>query len=382
MSTLQQKVIENLHNEVEALRNELAVMKKNQKESVKNEEKNGRKRKGDEDGESSSAKKPAPEPENFFSKMSKTADSRTANSDQLNIKARKFVLKHVFKNVSTMAENIKYKSSTEEYYSVLWHFCIERTKDFFAVYLYCDRQKNKEWSIDTEFEICFLHPNGNSIRRTRPYRFKETSGVKFNNFIAWQEMEKAYLDNDELTVEIRVQITKVEGVYGENLRNFDDEECSDVTLVVNDRKFHVAKLYLSSHSPYFKTMFLGGFEESKKSEIELSGVDADDLQKYLEALYGEDVIDEMTVEGILRLADMYDTKILAQKCAKFLQESSKKTLQKKLEMAVKYNLHDLKNKYLSEIKTIADVRSVVPGCISQMDSSLTAILLEKVLALV
>ncbi|EGT41405.1 hypothetical protein CAEBREN_00925 [Caenorhabditis brenneri] len=120
MSTPQEKVIENLHNELEALRNEMAEIKKNQKESVKDEEKNGRKRKADEDGESSSAKKPAPEPENVFSNMPKPADEHAANSDQLNTKARKFVLKHVFKNVSTMAENIKYKSSTEEYYSVLW----------------------------------------------------------------------------------------------------------------------------------------------------------------------------------------------------------------------------------------------------------------------
>ena len=54
-------------------------------------------------------------------------------------------------------------------------------------------------------------------------------------------MEKEFLLNDELIVEIRVKITKMTGieVY---LREFNDEECSDVALVVNSNKFHVSKL--------------------------------------------------------------------------------------------------------------------------------------------
>ncbi|CAL2033932.1 unnamed protein product [Caenorhabditis brenneri] len=303
--------------------------------------------------------------------MSENADAHTANSNQINTKTH--VLKYVFKNVSTMVQNRNYNSSTEEYFGVPWHICIKRIKDYLAVYLYCDRPKNeKEWSIEIEYKIQVFHPNGKSTCKTGNYCFKEATGRGWPTFLKWETMENEYLVNDELIVEVLLKTMKVTGIYGENLRNFDDEECSDVTLVVNDRRFHVARLYLCTHSLYFKTMFLGRFEESKKSEIELNGVDADDLQKYLEVLYGEDAIDEMTVEGILSLADIYDTKILFQKCEKFLLESSKKTLKKKLEMAMRYNLNELKNKCLSEIKTVEDIREVVPEYINQMDPSFMA----------
>ncbi|CAL2033933.1 unnamed protein product [Caenorhabditis brenneri] len=383
MSTRQQNAIENLHNEVKALRSDIAEIKKNQEEFVKNKEENGRKRKRDEDGESSSAKKPAPVPEKVKSNIPDTDDSLTANSGQLTTKTYKFELKHVFKNVSKMVENIDYNGSTEEYYSIPWYISIKRMNDYLAVYFNCDRQNNeKEWSIDADYKIHVFHPNGNSVCKTSSYCFKKASGWGWHTFMTWETMKKEYLVNDELIVEVRVEKTKTSGIYEENLRNFDDEECSDVALVVNDRKFRVAKLYLSSHSPYFKSLFLSSFKESKQSEVKLNGIDADDLQKYLEALYGEDAIDELTVEGILQLADMYVTKILIQKCEKFLLESSTKTLKKKIEMAVSYHLSELKNKCLSEIKTIEDIRSVVPECIEQMDPSVMGALFKKTLSLV
>ncbi|CAL2033937.1 unnamed protein product [Caenorhabditis brenneri] len=123
----------------------------------------------------------------------------------------------------------------------------------------------------------------------------------YSNFMSWQELEKEYLVNNELIVEVHVLIIKTMGTCKENLRNFDGEGCSDVTLVVNDRKFYAAKLYLSAHSSYFKSLFLSGVDKSKKSEMELNGVDANDLQKYLEALYGEDAID--VVPGCINQMD-------------------------------------------------------------------------------
>ncbi|KAF1746505.1 hypothetical protein GCK72_022961 [Caenorhabditis remanei] len=84
------------------------------------------------------------------------------------------------------------------------------------------------------------------------------------------------------------------GVYKENLRSFDRtmEECSDIVLSIHNAKFFVSKLYLATHSPYFKVLFLGKFNEANKTEIKLSGIDSDDFQNYLEVLYGEQAINE------------------------------------------------------------------------------------------
>ncbi|CAL2033920.1 unnamed protein product [Caenorhabditis brenneri] len=88
-------------------------------------------------------------------------------------------------------------------------------------------------------------------------------------------------------------------------------------------------------------------------------------------LYGEDALDDGTVKGILHLTDMYDTKNLTEKCEKYLLGVSKKSSKQKLEMSVKYNLSKLKEKCLSEIKTLEDIRSVLPARLDDMDHSLT-----------
>ncbi|CAO4367561.1 unnamed protein product [Caenorhabditis nigoni] len=121
------------------------------------------------------------------------------------------------------------------------------------------------------------------------------------------------------------------------------QQFSDVILKVDDRKFYVSKLYLSSHSSYFATLFLGKkFQESEKSEIELKDVNPQDFQYYLEVLYGENGIDDQTVLGILSVADMLDTPLSVKKCEEFLVNESKMELNKKIELAGNYRLEELK----------------------------------------
>ncbi|KAF1766876.1 hypothetical protein GCK72_006834 [Caenorhabditis remanei] len=182
---------------------------------------------------------------------------------------------------------------------------------------------------------------------------------------------------------MHVKIEKTTGVYKDNLRSFDEttEEFSDVVLVVNDEKFYVLKKFLAAHSSYFKALFLGHFQESKESEIKLTGIDADDFQNYLEGLYGEYSIDEFTVEGILMVADMYDTPSVIRKCEQFLLKESKKSLKKKLQMAMKYHLDALNKQCRKEIKSIDDIKSVLPGDIRDLDPSIMAEFLEIALSI-
>ncbi|KAF1766899.1 hypothetical protein GCK72_006857 [Caenorhabditis remanei] len=205
----------------------------------------------------------------------------------------------------------------------------------------------------------------------------------WEKFIEWAEMEKDFLVDDMLTVETHVKIGKTTGIYKDNLRSFDEtmEEFSDVVLVVNEQKFYVLKLYLSVQSSYFNALFLGQFRESKKSEVKLTGVDADDFQNYLELLYGDDSIDEFTVEGLLLVGDMYDTAMVIRKCEQFLLKESKKTLKKKLELSTRYSLEALKKKCLAEIKSIGDLQAVLPENVQDLDKSIMGELLEKSISL-
>ncbi|CAP29711.1 Protein CBG10283 [Caenorhabditis briggsae] len=162
--------------------------------------------------------------------------------------------------------------------------------------------------------------------------------------------------------------------FGEDMKQF-----SDVTLKVKERKFYISKLYLSSHSPYFATLFLGRFQESEKSEIELKDVNPQDFQYYLEVLHLENGIDDDTVQGILSVAYLFDTPIIVKKCEKFLLEKSKKGLKEKLEMAGNYRMEGLKKHCLDEIKSKADIRSVIPADPMEMDPKNLAELFKKAL---
>ncbi|PIC49278.1 hypothetical protein B9Z55_007935 [Caenorhabditis nigoni] len=154
------------------------------------------------------------------------------------------------------------------------------------------------------------------------------------------------------------------------LRNFDDDvakKFSDVCLMAGKQKFYVSKLFVASHSTYFESLFLGNFQESQKSEIELKEIDSEDFQNFLEVLYGESAINDDTVEGILNLADMYDAKTAIRRCEEFLLEKSKNSIKFKFTLAVKYKLDALKKKCYSELKTTAEIRELVPAKADDFD---------------
>ncbi|CAP36092.1 Protein CBG18694 [Caenorhabditis briggsae] len=123
------------------------------------------------------------------------------------------------------------------------------------------------------------------------------------------------------------------------------------------------------HSLYFKTLFLGKFEESEKSEIELKDIGSWDFQNFLDLIYGEAFVDDDTVMGILKLADMYDSKTARFRCQDFLIEHSSRSLNEKFQLSLQFKLDGLKKKFLSEVKTYNDLRYVIPSNHSDLDTS-------------
>ncbi|CAL2034383.1 unnamed protein product [Caenorhabditis brenneri] len=159
------------------------------------------------------------------------------------------------------------------------------------------------------------------------------------------------------------------------------ERVSDVVLVVRNQKFYVSKYTLASHSAYFNALFLGPYKEANMPEITLHGVDPFDIQNYLEFLYLQPSITDETVEGLLLLADQYDTGILKEKCEDFLIKDSKKSLKKKFKMFLKYNC--TMDKIVNEMKTAKDVKEAIDGeDVCEMDQKLLAKLLVKMASFV
>ncbi|KAF1767453.1 hypothetical protein GCK72_007412 [Caenorhabditis remanei] len=306
-------------------------------------------------------------------------------SSNISTTGKYFVLKHVFKNVSSLKHSDLMYSEIEEHFGVPWRILILRSKEQFAIFLSRGAEMaERKMSFDVEYEVKFLSINTRKWS-TKKRDFFQNSKTKKGSpeVLEYVVLREDFLADDKLIAEIHVKIEKTAGFYKDNLRVFDEtmEEFSDVVLVVNEEKFYVLKKFLAVHSSYFKSLFLGQFQESKKSEITLTGIDADDFQNYLELLYGDNSIDEITVEGILMVADMYDTPLVIRKCEEFLLEKSKKTLKKKLQMSMKYHLEALKKQCLDSIKSVSAIRSVMPRDGTDLDPSIMRELLEKSLAL-
>ncbi|PIC48881.1 hypothetical protein B9Z55_007697 [Caenorhabditis nigoni] len=282
--------------------------------------------------------------------------STVTNNNRANMTYEKrFKLKHVFKNVKKFKENKNNYSVKEDHYNVKWSMYVVRKNHHIGFYVHCEPiDPSKEWSIQTNLELKIVRENQNDVVETGSHCYQIECGVGRQKFLGWEEMKKWYLVDGNLTVEAKVTIVETTGLRKKNIRKFDEsqKDVSDVILVVRNTKFYVSKMFLASQSSVFKALLLGNFKESGQSEVVLNGMDPGDFHYFLEVLYGESAIDDINVEDIALLADMYDAQTAIRKCEEFLLKESKKTIEMKLTIATRYHLEDLEEKCMSDIKNI------------------------------
>ncbi|CAO4367455.1 unnamed protein product [Caenorhabditis nigoni] len=265
-----------------------------------------------------------------------------------------FTLKYQFKDVRNLKVDQERHGPKKYHFGVKWRINIEKWDDRLAIFIHANLTDNQEIHADCTMKM--LSRNKEKIELESGNILFRGAGDQFwYSFIAWEVLKDEFLNDGKLEVEVQLKITKMVGFEKrEDLRSFGEEvkQFSDVILKVEDRKFYVSKLYLSSQSPYFATLFLGQFQESGKSEIELKDVNPQDFQYFLEIIYAEDAIDDYTVERILQIADMYETPLAIKKCEAFLMKKLKMELKQKLELAERYRLEELKKKYLIQFNRL------------------------------
>ncbi|ULU07967.1 hypothetical protein L3Y34_019194 [Caenorhabditis briggsae] len=316
-------------------------------------------------------------------------------------------------------EDIGYYCEDKEHFGIKWSILIKKRHGHFQAFLVTNLTKSQ--SISVEFTIRIFSKNRETcLERSNANVFGNFNNELHNDwgwkrFLDWETFEKKYLNDGNLDLEVDVKILKTqdklekkvhfeeksgtdleieeeeqiiveteketENVGNEKKirRNFEEKQFSDVALVIGEQKFYVSKLFLSSQSPYFANLFS---ENSGKSEIKLSNSNPQNFQYFLELLYGEPGPDEETVEGILSIADLYNTPTIIKKCEEYLLEKSTKSLKDKLEMAGKYQLDALRKSCVSRIRTVSDIRLVALKNPREMDHLILAALFQKVLTLV
>ncbi|CAB04217.1 BTB and MATH domain-containing protein 45 [Caenorhabditis elegans] len=162
------------------------------------------------------------------------------------------------------------------------------------------------------------------------------------------------------------------------LKKFDEsnKEFSDVIFVVEHNKFYVLKQILASHSSHFKKIFV---ENVDKREFTLADIDSNDFQNLVEVMYGVSFIDDLTVEGVLHLAHMYDRPFPMQKCVEFLIDLSEKSPKEKLKIAKAYQLKNLEKAALARINLPESIRAALSCDMAQMEVEVLKALMQKAL---
>ncbi|CAO4361335.1 unnamed protein product [Caenorhabditis nigoni] len=326
--------------------------------------------------------------EESVSKISKTDNDGKSflsnNHSNKEQESRKiFSLKDVFENVYSLKEDEYVCSEDEEHFNVKWNIEVGHIDNHLGFYVHCKpiAPIGNKYTIEAKLEFKMLGNDDNTAIKTVKFCFDKDEVVcGYEHFLKWEEMEYDFLINEKkLTAEVKVEILKMSGFGKKKIRRFDEsqKDVSDVVLVVNGTKFYISKMYLAAQSSFFKTLFLGNFSESNKSEIPLSGIDSEDFQRFLEVLYSENAVDDSTVEGILLVADLYDAPTVVGRCEMFLLHDSDKEFKKKLQISTKYRLQSLKKECLSKIDTLDDVQRLLPCDLSDLDPSAALIILQK-----
>ncbi|PIC49100.1 hypothetical protein B9Z55_007817 [Caenorhabditis nigoni] len=301
---------------------------------------------------------------------------------------REFSLKYGFKDVGKLENSQNLYSPEDEHFGVKWKIRIRKFDGRLGIFLCTNVTDNQQ--IHADYTMKMISKNKeNNLPLSTSHIFEKCGDPPrvswgWDKFIKWKTLEDEYLTDGKLVVEVHVKVNKMVGFPKEKLRSFGDEmqQFSDVILKVKDQKFYVSKLYLSYQSPYFATLFSGAFQESGQSEIELKEVNSEDLHHYLDILYGGNGINDHNVKGILSIADMYNTQLVVEKCEKFLVKESEMALKKKLELAGKYRLVELREVCLDQIQSKEDLQSVVSENINEMDPEILGELFKKTIALI
>ncbi|XP_033726488.1 BTB and MATH domain-containing protein 38-like [Pecten maximus] len=125
------------------------------------------------------------------------------------------------------------------------------------------------------------------------------------------------------------------------LRDFTQEdELSDVTLLVEGTELHVHRQYLAEWSPVWRRMFLGGFLEQQARQIPLPGKRINEVTELLHCIYpSQKSISDENVRFLLELAEEYQIDKIKHRCENFLitQQSSLEALH----LAQKFRLRTL-----------------------------------------
>ncbi|KAL1403676.1 hypothetical protein pipiens_005590 [Culex pipiens pipiens] len=138
------------------------------------------------------------------------------------------------------------------------------------------------------------------------------------------------------------KISEVLENYASLLSN---EQLSDVTILVDQKKFYAQRAILSVRSPVFAAMFQSGMQESALNRIVIEDIEPDVFEEVLRFIYVGKVIGlERMAHELLAAADKYALDRLRKMCEGHLgRHITQETVLKTLALAGLYHAEELKD---------------------------------------
>lgn len=149
-----------------------------------------------------------------------------------------FALSHTIKNMSSIREGEDYDTDTQYRFNIPWSLKILNRNEFSGLFIRCEKQlcKSRKWSIETEYQLKIVSPNGRSELFGGTYVF-DNPNIYGWHIIRWSSLEDRYIVNDTLTVEAQVTIVKMTGIEDET----PIEKPSGIVIPVGNQEFSLER---------------------------------------------------------------------------------------------------------------------------------------------
>ncbi|EGT49548.1 CBN-BTB-15 protein [Caenorhabditis brenneri] len=154
------------------------------------------------------------------------------------------------------------------------------------------------------------------------------------------------------------QEVKIKEVFYEEM--FFPSAKNDTILVVDGKKLHVNKAFLSYHSDFFNALFSSNFKEGRMDEIPIEDVTFEDFGLIMSTIYPMTTMypNDNNVEKLLELADRFMLPSIIRHVEYHLIHHSKIDNAKMTWMADAYGMTELLEKCVLEYTTIEKVKKL------------------------
>ncbi|XP_039441366.1 speckle-type POZ protein-like [Culex pipiens pallens] len=243
-------------------------------------------------------------------------------------------------------------------YEVAWHYILEVTESDQVLHhnRFVKRHAVKITTVidacNAQLEACVelepgvYHDNGGKYKTFG----KTKSGLQFGPIVVSRENYFQFYSLEKVTFRLKFSIIeysvpKISEVLENYASLLSNEQLSDVTIHVDQKKFYAQRAILSVRSPVFAAMFQSGMQESALNRIVIEDIEPDVFEEVLRFIYVGKVkgLERMAHE-LLAAADKYVLDRLRKMCEGHLgRHITQETVLKTLALAGLYHADELKD---------------------------------------